>query len=350
MTKPRFSSIIRIFKLLGHASFILLFLAVPFVFIGQTNNPIRNFNPLLTLNYWIYFVSFIGFFYSFTYYIIPCYLLTKKYWKFAGIMLLATIFFFLLKPFERIFQDILEIMRGRKIEAYDPLVIDFLTNFTFVMLTALGLSIQIVKQWRQSERRTLQAEADKANSELAFLKNQINPHFLFNTLNNIYSLSLTQSPKTSLSIMKLSNLMHYIADDANKNFISLEREAAYIRDYIDLQKLRLGMNMQVDFSVAGITPFKSIAPLILMSFVENTFKYGVTTREAAAITIRLFSDEKKITFFCQNKIFIKEHRVESTGIGLANTRHRLKLIYPGRHTLEIDDHNGLFTVNLTLLT
>ncbi len=348
MPKPRFSNIIRIFKLLGHAGFILFFLAIPFEFIDQTKNPIRTFNPVFTLNYWLYFLSFIGYFYCFTYYIIPCYLLKKKYWKFAGILLLSFIFFGLLKPFERIFDDILAIMKDRTRSPYDPLVIDYLSTFTFIMLTALGLSIQVVKQWRLSERRTLQAETDKKSAELSFLKAQINPHFLFNTLNNIYSLAVNLNPNTAPSIMKLSNIMRYVTDDATKDFVSLERELNCIRDYINLQSLRLGKNITVDFEVTGNTRNKKIPPLILMTFIENTFKFGITSREPATIKIHLASEEKKIVFLCQNRIFGNQGLEESTGIGLENTTHRLALVYPNRFKLDINTDNGLFTVHLEL--
>jgi LytS/YehU family sensor histidine kinase len=268
---------------------------------------------------------------------------------------LIFIFFSLLKPFERIFDDILEIMRGRPVKPYDLFLIDFLTNFVFIMLTALGLSIQVVKQWRQSERRTLQAETEKAQAvvekktaELSFLKAQINPHFLFNTLNNLYSLAIRQSPHTAPSIMKLSNIMRYLTEDVTKEFIPLKRELECIQDYINLQSLRLGENNVIDFEVTGKTDNKKIAPLILMTFIENVFKYGITTEGQAAITIKLFSDKQQITFFCQNSILVTTDNLESSGIGLKNTLHRLELIYPNKHILDIKNDNGLFTVNLVL--
>ena len=348
MLKPRFSRVISLFKILGHASFILFFLLLPYTITQQTTHPIKEFNPFFTLHYWVYFISFIAYFYCYSYYLIPCFFLQKKYLAFAGILFFAFLYFWFVKPFELIFQDVLVNMKGQPLRPYDPLVIDFLSNFTFIMLTALGLSIQIVKQWRLSEKRILQTEADKANAELSFLKAQINPHFFFNTLNNIYSLSVTQDPETSNSIMKLSELMRYIADDTNKDYIPLEREVGFIRDYIDLQKLRLSENMNLEISLYGDTGNKKIAPLILMSFIENVFKYGVTTREPATISIKLEAEPEKILFFCQNSIMAQNNPIEKTGIGLSNIRHRLKLIYPNKHSLEINDQDGLFTVQLTL--
>jgi hypothetical protein len=333
---------------LGHASFILFFLLLPFIISQQTTHPLRQFNLFLSLHYWVYLISFISYFYSYTYYFIPVLFLRKKYWAFAGFLFLVFIYFWFVKPFELVFQDVLVNMRGHPIRPYDPLVIDFLTNITFIMLTALGLSIQIVKQWRLSEKRILQTEADKANAELSFLKAQINPHFFFNTLNNIYSLSISQDPETSNSIMKLSELMRYIVDDATKDYVLLENEIAIIRDYIDLQQLRHSKNIKLDFSVTGNIEDKEIAPLILMTYIENAFKYGISSHEEALITIKISADDSHINFFCQNKIFATPRGIERTGIGLVNTTRRLKYLYHGKHKLTNTSENGLYTVELTL--
>ncbi|PIQ21896.1 MAG: histidine kinase, partial [Cytophagales bacterium CG18_big_fil_WC_8_21_14_2_50_42_9] len=191
-------------------------------------------------------------------------------------------------------------------------------------------------------------EADKATAELSFLKAQINPHFLFNTLNNIYSLAVMQSPNTATSIMKLSNIMRHVTDDVSEDFVSLSSEVTCIRDYIDLQKLRLSKNTQIDFSVSGNLEQKSIAPLILMTFIENVFKYGISNRHPAQINIKLKAEENLIQFSCQNQIFETSRNTERTGIGLANTRQRLAHLYPDKHTLNISSENNLFTVTLTL--
>ena len=238
---------------------------------------------------------------------------------------------------------------------YNPIGLDVFSIFTFLLLVSIGIALQIIRQWRFSELQASEAEAEKAQAlaekktaELSFLKAQINPHFLFNTLNNIYSLAIRQSPNTAPSIMKLSNIMRYLTDDVTKEVISLKRELECIQDYINLQTLRLGENNIIDFEVTGKTENKKIAPLILMTFIENVFKYGITTQGQTTITIKLFSDKQQITFFCQNSILVPENSMESTGIGLENTRHRLELIYPNRHILDIKNENGLFTVNLTL--
>jgi two-component system LytT family sensor kinase len=225
---------------------------------------------------------------------------------------------------------------------------DIVSIILFVTVWSLSTAICVVRQWRQTEQRAVQAEADKANAELSFLKAQINPHFLFNTLNNIYSLAVTGNANTAASILKLSNIMRYVTDDVREDFVSLNNEIECMGDFIDLQRLRLGKKMNVDFTVKGNTENKQIAPLMLMTFIENTFKYGVSNHEPSDITIQLTADERSITFFCRNRIVDTKRNPGRTGIGIENVKQRLHRQYPGKHFLDIQNENGLFTVQLTL--
>jgi LytS/YehU family sensor histidine kinase len=216
------------------------------------------------------------------------------------------------------------------------------------MIWSVSTALAIIKEWRTTLERAVRAEADKAQAELSFLKAQINPHFLFNTLNNIYSLAITKNENTSFAIMKLSNIMRYVTDDATHDFVSLQSEVDCISDYIDLQLLRLNKKTDVHFSVTGNTEDKQIAPLILITFVENVFKYGISNHEQSSVTIKLSADEKTIALFCQNKLFQTLRRIERAGIGLKNSRQRLEFLYPNKHLLNITTENGLYTVLLTL--
>lgn len=226
---------------------------------------------------------------------------------------------------------------------------DVVSIFLYIMLVTLAMSIELGKQWRMTEQRITRAEADKANAELSFLKAQINPHFLFNTLNNIYSLAISKNEYTADSIMKLSNIMRYVTDDATEDYVSLEDEVACIRDYIALQRLRLGGKVQLDFDVSGDLDHKEIAPLILMTFIENVFKYGISNHEPTNITIRIFAEQHTITFFSRNRIFrAAAVAPERTGIGIANTRQRLEHLYQDRYLLNIREENDVYTVDLTL--
>lgn len=227
--------------------------------------------------------------------------------------------------------------------------IDIVSLVLFFIITALSLSVRTVQQWQTTEQKVIVAEAGKANAELSFLKAQINPHFLFNTLNNIYTLSVMNSEHTSESIMKLSNIMRYVTDEVTENFVPLQNDVNCISDYIDLQRLRLGRRTEVNFAVTGNIGNQKIAPLILMSFVENAFKYGISKQENSTIHIEIKVEGNEVTFYCENRIFnSKSTVIERTGIGIANTRQRLQHLYPGKHVLNIDDAGSTFKVKLTL--
>lgn len=225
---------------------------------------------------------------------------------------------------------------------------DIVSIILFITVWSLSTALCIISQWRKTEKRAMQAEAEKATAELSFLKAQINPHFLFNTLNNIYSLAITRNEHTAESIMKLSNIMRYVTDDIREDYVLLSHELECMRDYIDLQRLRLGRKMNVEFSVTGEVGEKKIAPLVLMTFIENVFKYGISNHEPSTIRIRLAVETHSITFFCQNKLYEHQRLVERTGIGISNTRQRLEHLYRGRYFLDINTEGGLYTVQLTL--
>lgn len=229
----------------------------------------------------------------------------------------------------------------------DSRQIDIVSIILFFMTWSLSTAMQIIRQLRFTEQRAMQAEADKAHAELSFLKAQINPHFLFNTLNNIYSLAVTNSQQTPEAIMKLSNIMRYMTDEVSNNFVSLENEIDCISNYIDLQRLRLNTGVSINFSVSGDLGNKQIAPLVLMTFIENVFKYGISSHEPSEIIIKLFVDERTIDFFCQNKVFPAK-QMEREGIGINNTRQRLEHLYPSRHVLNIISSNDQYTVHLSL--
>lgn len=225
---------------------------------------------------------------------------------------------------------------------------DIMSLFIFTMLTGLGTVMHSKKELENSKKRALLAEADRANAELSFLKAQINPHFIYNTLNNIYTLCITGSPHAAESIMKLSKIMRYITDEAETNFVDLQDELDCIDNFIELQKLRLGKKTKVIYKVEGNAQWHKIPPLVLMTFVENVFKYGVNNRELAFLNISILITEKQICLYTQNRDFQKGREDNRKGLGIANTRQRLELLYPGRHILSIDQNNNLFTLNLVL--
>ncbi len=219
----------------------------------------------------------------------------------------------------------------------------------FLLVFAISTSVSVIQQWLRLEANTKEIEKEKLGTELQFLKSQVNPHFIFNTLNNIYSLALTGSDKTASSILKLSAIMRYIISDAASNIVSLEKEVEFTKHIIDLQMDRLTDKVSVDFSINGSIEDKMIAPLMFIPFVENAFKYGVSTREATTIIFNLQASDKAIVFFASNTIVHSESDAqETTGIGINNVKRRLALLYPDKHSLDIDNSGDLFTVKLQI--
>ena len=194
--------------------------------------------------------------------------------------------------------------------------------------------------------RLINVEKEKMKSELAFLKAQINPHFLFNTLNSIYALALKKDDKTPDAVIQLSELMRYVITNANEQVIDLNKEINYINNFVSLQKTRLGQTVMVDYKVSGNTFGKAITPLILISFIENAFKHGVNPDQTSVICIYIDIFDEELTLLVSNK---KTFSVKSeTGIGLQNTIERLALLYPERHQLKIEDTTDKYTVNLSI--
>ena len=191
-------------------------------------------------------------------------------------------------------------------------------------------------------------EKEKLAAELSFLKAQINPHFLFNTLNSIYSLALIKSDETPKAITQLSELMRYIIRDAKTDYVPLEKEFAYIGNYIALQQKRLGDTVSIIYTPPVYTGQKKIAPLLLMSFIENAFKHGVNPDEDSKIAVQIFVDGDVLRLYVFNRKVSVSRADEWNGIGLQNTSDRLQHLYPGKHELKIEEDEKSFTVNLTL--
>jgi two-component system LytT family sensor kinase len=227
-------------------------------------------------------------------------------------------------------------------------LIDIVSIFLLVMTWIWSLAQSASSKLSFTEKKAIQAENDKVTAELSFLKAQINPHFLFNTLNNIYTLATLHHENTAPSIMKLSQIMRYVTDDVSEDFVPLEKEISCIENYIDLQRLRLTSKTSLSFEVEKQVKHKIIAPLILMVFVENVFKHAISNREKSDICIQIKTNTEGIHFYCQNTLFEKALKAERTGIGLNNTQKRLEYSYVNRHTLTILQENGLFIVDLFL--
>lgn len=350
------------FRIILHLAGWLLFLTFPVLFIGQGKGDELVFTQLLSWSFLQFCLCYSFVFYFNAYCLIPKFFLKKNYLGYAvGVLILLNGVYFL-QPFDHLLKSGEQHTERARPEFPGPpgserhgppperhfTHIDITSIFIFVMVMAFSLALRLIQQWQATEKRAILAEAERINAELSFLKAQINPHFLYNTLNNIYTLSVTGSAHTSSSIMKLSNIMRYVTDEAVTDFVPLNSELACIGDYIDLQKLRLGKKVTLHYTVSGELGTQLIAPLMLITFIENVFKYGISNHHPAQIVIRIGIQEDEITFFCQNQIFKDKKPTERAGIGIANTRQRLEYLYPGKYQLDINEQQGLFTVKLIL--
>ncbi|WP_447639820.1 MULTISPECIES: sensor histidine kinase [Chitinophagaceae] len=224
---------------------------------------------------------------------------------------------------------------------------DFVSLLIFLFLVGSGFAMESNKRLTKSEQERLRVEAQKTKAELAFLKAQVNPHFLFNTLNNIYSMSLMQKEETPDAIMRLSNIMRYVTESSDVEFIELEDELHFVADYIYLNELKAGSKLELTYRINGDAMGKEIAPLLLISFIENAFKYGISKREVSPILIQIDIDNNWLYMTVSNKIFLsKDKMTENTGVGIGNTRKRLDTLYPGRYKMEILEKEGQFVVQL----
>ncbi|MDZ7693914.1 MAG: histidine kinase [Balneolaceae bacterium] len=221
----------------------------------------------------------------------------------------------------------------------------------FVVYVGISSLIDFSKSWfREMElEKTMQSlQKEKVETELKALRAQINPHFLFNSLNHIYALAYRQSPETAPAILQLSELLRYTLKQMDKATVPLQDELNYLQKYVDLYKHRLQHPEKVRFEIKGPVKGLMIAPLLLIAFVENCFKHGSIEEPGEMIDIEIQTNTNRLFLKTQNSTGIKTALPETSGIGLDNVRRRLNLLYPGKHILEIEDEEGTFIAKLTL--
>lgn len=191
-------------------------------------------------------------------------------------------------------------------------------------------------------------EKQKAKADLLNLRYQLQPHFLFNTLNSIYSLILMKSDDASEGILKLSNVMRYIVEESENDYVLLSKELFYIKDYIALQLIRTDSSLDFTYKENGVTGGVKIAPMILLNYIENAFKYGYNAEESSKISIELNLYGEKLNFKVFNNIVNNKAADESTKVGMKNTYERLEKLYPGKYDLEIKEDKKSYFVELNL--
>ena len=241
-------------------------------------------------------------------------------------------------------------------DGYSHRVEYFYSSFFIVQMVVITLLIvlfvgmlRFAVEWFELESKRRQIENEKLTAELNFLKAQINPHFLFNTLNNLYYLAYTKSDNTTEVIAKLSQMMRYMIYDSNHTQVLLSKEIEYMQNYISLERLRLNNQIPIKFEVIGNPDNLRIAPLVLITFLENAFKHGVSGNNAKAwvnVTIQL--EGKQLIYTVENSKPDSANLHEKSGIGLQNVKRRLDLSYPKQYNLNIEDKKDVYFVQVTL--
>lgn len=225
---------------------------------------------------------------------------------------------------------------------------DSFPNYGLLLLVlALSTSIRLAIEWYKTEKKRVLVESQKKSSELSFLKAQLNPHFLFNSLNSVYSLANKKSDDTAVAIVTLSELMRYMIYEANDELVLLEKEIEHIKNYISLQLLRLKDSSGVEVNIHGDLNYK-IEPLLLISFIENAFKYGTDFTGKTTIKIKITIKDNELTLNVFNSVSYRKKSSENSGIGLENIKNRLDLLYPGAHTLTITSDKKTHEVDLVV--
>jgi len=321
----------------------LLLLVVPYI---STNQVFESLAPASDVKYLLLCfalssVLLITFYLNY-FLLIPKFLFSKKRWLYSLVLLLMIAVVFFLLGIIFIFSGVVHETLAKTGMAVEKIIPVILINAVSLWLLAIGSSVL----WT-IYNRLREAESEKLSAQIASLKSQINPHFLFNTLNNIYATAIDTSPKAADMVDKLSEMMRYTMKDTQQDFVLLEDEINYINNFIELQKLRLDKRVKLEYDVLENIPTLRIAPMLLIPFIENAFKHGVNSEQKSRIKIEITMNKTEFQLIVvNNKVNVQRDISEKSGLGIENTKHRLNLIYPSKYLLVINDTEKEFSVSL----
>ncbi len=300
---------------------------------------------------WPHFVTYMAIVYLNLSYLIPAYLSKKRFLSYFFLLLLSSI---IITPFKIIYlYHQLDEQPAAQAQLIRQLNVAFIPTFLMGLFSTL---LKIISDWFKNLREKQELLMQNMQSELRFLRSQINPHFLFNTLNNLYALTLKKSDLAPEIVLKLSEMMRYMLYESNEKQVPLANEIAYLRNYLDLEKFRKTEDFSINFQIEGSPENKKIAPLLFIPFIENAFKHGLSQHTSHGfINILLRIENDRLYFRVENS---KETstatpskytpKKKSGGIGLVNVRRRLELLYPKRHKLKLQDKTDTFVIDLQL--
>ncbi len=286
--------------------------------------------------------SWIALFYINSLIFIPRLIYRKKYWLYGLVNLMGYIYLTFQIWFIFFIYHAIQFFNWRL-----HLVYSF---FVYLFIQASSTAYQMIKDRIEADNLLKERENENLKTELSFLRSQVSPHFMFNVLNNMVALARKKSDQLEPSLIKLSSLMRYMLYEADEDLVSLESEIEYLHSYIDLQLQRFGNKVSIKLDFSDVDADYEIEPMLLIPFVENAFKHGVSALADALIEIELKAINNKLLFVVRNKYNsqLEEIKDKTSGIGLANVKRRLLLLYQSNYQLTIDDSNNSFTVFLHL--
>jgi hypothetical protein len=230
-----------------------------------------------------------------------------------------------------------------------PELFDLYPIFVCEVISGFAVFLRMHKFWRVEMFQKLQLKQEKTQAELALLKAQLHPHFLFNTLNNLYMLILRESDRAPDMLRRLTGILNYVLNECHADQVPLEREIAFCRDYIDLEKERYGDRLDIDVMFSGDLENKFITPMLFQPFIENAFKHGASKQVGQVwIDIRLTVLDNQLEFIVTNSAAPAHRAPASGGIGIANIHRRLQLLYPDRHRFVREQQEGMYSIALTI--
>jgi two-component system, LytTR family, sensor kinase len=292
--------------------------------------------------------------YFVVYFLIPRYLLTKKYGKFA----LYSFYTFVFSSYiiVLVIYGCLIFLLSFNISVMPPMSKNFLFILLLVYLvagvvsfiTVLNHNFKTASVNKELQNKILETQLQLKEQELHYLKRQIHPHFLFNTLNTIYGFAIRQSKQTPEIILKLSNLLDYILYQVNKPKVSLKEEVLHIKEYIELEKIRFQETLKVDFSAGKIDETIQVAPMLLIPFVENAFKHGTLAEGFLTIRIQISVTGNQLSFLIDNSFRESNRKSQNGGIGLENICKRLDLNYSSNYELKTEKKDNWYFAELTI--
>lgn len=308
-----------------------ILIGLPFFFTGRETQEITVESYIRSV---IVPLSFMMVFYVNYFFLVKHFLFSKHGWKFflSNVILIATamalvhLLMHLLPPPE--FQH-----RRPERELQEIIGFFFVNALLYGLVAGLSVAIKMTNGWYAVESARRELEKSRAEAELQNLKSQLNPHFLFNTLNNIYSLIAFSPERAQEAVHDLSRLLRYVLYESSRQLVGLEKELDFIRNYVELMRIRLPENVELKTEISAVRPDAEIAPLLFISLIENAFKHGVSNNKPSYIHLDIHQTGDLVVCYLRNSYFPKDAQQDKSGsgIGISNLRKRLALLYPNRH-------------------